>query len=93
MIEGEIDNMIKRKWLFTIEADAGFGYLLASGELVRWPAKSPVWIGTDVEASAEAERRSNAYEELTGGVITRVVYESQGKEEDRNGQLFQTRRT
>ena len=71
--------MTKRKWLITIETVAGFGYLLASGELVRWPSESPVWIGTDDEANAEAERRSNAYEERTGGVITRVVYESQGK--------------
>ena len=71
--------MIKRKWLITIETDTGFGYLLASGEVVRWPSEAPVWIGSDEEANAEAERRSNAYEERTGGIISRVVYESQGK--------------
>ena len=71
--------MIKRLWKFSIETDNGALYVLNAGEIVRDRCAAPNWIGTDIEAEAEAERRSNAAEERGNFAITRVIYESQGK--------------
>jgi hypothetical protein len=37
-----------------------------------------IFIGTDSEAAAEANRRSDAYERETGRIISNVVMESRG---------------
>ena len=71
--------MIKRLWKFTVERETGSGYLLSNGEIMYDRCSVPNWIGTDNEAEAESERRSNAAEERYGFVITRVIYESQGR--------------
>lgn len=40
-----------------------------------------IFIGTSREAAQEADKRSNEYEEKTGRLISKVIYESQGKVE------------
>ena len=74
-----IRPMTIRRWKFAIETDEGNGYLLDSGAIVTDPDYTVDWIGTDIEAGFEADRRANLYEERIGGIITRITYESQGK--------------
>jgi len=60
--------MIKRYWKFYAEHGEGGCYL----------DEENVFIGTGMEASEEADRRTDIYENRTGGLITRVIMESQG---------------
>jgi len=71
--------MTLRRWKFRIETDDGAGYLLSSGDMVRDPGYAEDWIGTDLQAGYEADRRADEYEEKIGGIVTRITYESQGK--------------
>jgi len=71
--------MTYRRWKFAIETDEGSGYLLDSGDMVTDPSYAQDWIGTEIQAGFEADRRANLYEERIGGSITRITYESQGK--------------
>jgi len=71
--------MTTRRWKFAVDTDDGSGYLVATGELVRAPENAIDWLGTDAEATAEAERRADDYENLTGRTCTRIIYESQGR--------------
>jgi len=71
--------MTLRRWKFAIETESGSGYLLASGDMVRDKGDAEDWIGTDLQAGYEADWRANLYEDRHGGIITEIVYESQGK--------------
>jgi hypothetical protein len=71
--------MILRRWKFQAETESGSGYLLASGDMVRDKGDTADWIGTDLQAGFEADRRADEYEDKIGGTITRITYESQGK--------------
>ena len=68
-----------RRWKFRIETDDDAGYLLASGDMVHDPSYADDWIGTDLQAGFEADRRADEYEEKIGGIVARITYESQGK--------------
>lgn len=61
--------MIKHYWKFYAEFDDDGGCYLD---------EENVFIGTDLEAAYEADRRSNAYEDETGIIITKITMESQG---------------
>lgn len=70
---------MNRLWKFYAETeDAGSGYLLASGDMVRDQTDVEDWIGEHLAAQAEAERRADLYEEKIGGTIVRLVTESFG---------------
>jgi hypothetical protein len=71
--------MTLRRWKFHIETESGEGYLLASGDMVPNKNFAEDWIGTDLQAGFEADRRADEYEEKIGGIVTRITYESQGK--------------
>jgi len=71
--------MMKRRWKFAVETDEGHGYLTGLGELVHDSAAAEDWIGTSREADAEALRRADAYDDLFGGNVDRIIYESQGR--------------
>jgi hypothetical protein len=71
--------MTLRRWKFHIETEDGAGYLLASGDMVRDKTYAEDWIGTDLQAGFEADRRADEYEDKIGGIIERITYESQGK--------------
>ena len=73
--------MTLRRWKFAIETDDRAGYLLASGDMVPNKDLAEDWIGTDLQAGFEADRRADEYEEKIGGSIERITYESQGKGE------------
>jgi len=62
-------DMIKRYWKFYAEIEDDGCYL----------EEEDIFIGTDSEAAAEANRRSDAYERETGRIISNVVMESHGK--------------
>jgi len=67
---------VVRRWKFRVEDPDGEGcYVGPDG---RQDSECE-WIGTDAEASAEAQRRADAWENATNGLCLRVVYESQGK--------------
>jgi hypothetical protein len=61
-------DMIKRYWKFYAEIEDDGCYL----------EEEDIFIGTDSEAAAEANRRSDAYERETGRIISNVVMESRG---------------
>jgi len=61
--------MIKHYWKFYAEFDDDGGSYLE---------EENVFIGTDLEAAYEADRRSNQYEDETGIIITKIIMESQG---------------
>lgn len=61
--------MIKHYWKFYAEFDDDGGSYLD---------EENVFIGTDLEAAYEADRRSNQYEDETGIIITKIIMESQG---------------
>ena len=71
--------MTYRRWKFAIETDEGSGYLLDSGDMVTDPDYTADWIGTDIQAGFEADRRADLYEEKTGGSITLITLDSKGK--------------
>lgn len=65
-----------RRWKFRVEDPAGEGcYVGPDG---RQDSEAE-WIGTAAEASAEAQRRADAWEDATNGLCLRVVYESRGQ--------------
>lgn len=67
---------IVRRWKFRVEDPDGEGcYVGPDGK----QDSECEWIGTDAEASAEAQRRAGAWENDTNGLCLRVVYESQGQ--------------
>ena len=61
--------MTIRQWKFYAEDEKGDNFYLDEDVL---------FVGTIGEADNEARRRSNEWEEKTGGLILRVEYESQG---------------
>jgi len=67
---------VVRRWMFRIEDENGEGYYV--GPDGRQDSECE-WIGTDAEASAEAQRRADAWENATNGLCLRVVYESRGQ--------------
>ena len=70
-----MSQAIVRRWRFRVEDQDGEGcYVGADGK-----QDSEEWIGTDAEASDEAQRRADAWEDATGGLCLRVVYESRGQ--------------
>ncbi len=69
----------KRLWKFAALIDGHIHYLLIDGRCVSDPVDAPNWIGSDNEADKEAERRCELHEDLCGGFVERVTYESQGK--------------
>jgi hypothetical protein len=69
-------NPIVRRWKFRVEDPDGEGcYVGPDGK----QDSECEWIGTDADASKEAQRRSDAWENATHGLCLRVVYESQGQ--------------
>ena len=80
--------MARRKWKFCAEADGVSGYLDPIGMIVKDKSGVEDFIGLDNEADKEADRRADAYEERTGLFCNRITYESQGKVEKKNGDLF-----
>ena len=67
---------VVRRWKFRVEDPDGEGcYVGPDGK----QDSECEWIGTDSEASAEAQRRADAWENATSGLCLRVVYESQGQ--------------
>ena len=67
---------IVRRWKFRVEDPDGEGcYVGPDGK----QDSECEWIGTDAEASAEAQRRADAWENATNGLCLRVVYESRGQ--------------
>lgn len=80
--------MAKRKWKFCVKGDGVSGYLDPIGVLVKDKSDVEDFIGLDNEADKEADRRANAYEERTGLFCDWITYESQGKVEEGNGDLF-----
>jgi hypothetical protein len=73
---------IVRRWKFRVEDPDGEGcYVGPDGK----QDSECEWIGTDAEASAEAQRRADAWENATNGLCMRVVYESRGQVKANNG--------
>ena len=70
---------MKRRWLFVVETDQGVGYLLETGGMVRFPDEATEWVGTSPAADIEAKRRMDAYDQMTGGYVNRIIYESKGR--------------
>lgn len=66
---------IRRSWKFCAADDNGCFYIGPDGQ----PNSECEWIGTNAEASAEAQRRFEAWENATNGLGLGLVYESQGQ--------------
>ena len=60
----------KRLWHFNAEDENGDTFYLG---------QETVFIGTNSEADREAKKRSDDWENATGGLIVRITCESQGK--------------
>jgi hypothetical protein len=72
-------DMIKRYWKFYAEIEDD-GCSLGEEDIFScYLEEEDIFIGTDSEASEEANRRSDAYERETGRIISNVVMESHGK--------------
>lgn len=69
--------MAKRRWLFSVVGDDHEVFLNENGLAVDY-SDAQEWIGDDREAADECERRSDLYEELTGGLVLKVKYHSTG---------------
>jgi hypothetical protein len=69
-------NAVVRRWRFRIKDENGEGCYVGPDGRHDSDAE---WIGTDTEASAEAQRRADAWENATNGLCLRVVYESHGQ--------------
>lgn len=70
-------DMTKRCWKFYVEIEDD-GCSLGEEDIFSCYLGEDIFIGTDSEAAAEANRRADAYERETSRIISRVVMESHG---------------
>ena len=71
---GSLRRLVRR-WKFLVEGhNEHGGYVNADGQR----DDHCEYTGTNSEAAAEADRRADAWERVTGDFCARVTYESQG---------------
>lgn len=83
----KLEDTTLRRWYFELEDfDDNVGYLDASGGSIDYSnAQDNPFIGTCYEARAEADRRSDLWEEKNDCCASRITYHSMGKVREEKG--------